>query len=224
MVSKPKFRRRRRRKACLTRKTVSPRSYLQNYGVPQKSRRKLTYSETINLTSSSGVLSNYVFTGNGLFDPNATGTGHQPYGYDQLSIIYNNYRVIGAKCHVDIVNNGTQTAIQHVGCVAAKSAVFPTLVLSTMYEKGRGKHMAMLGANSRDRFKTTISASTKSIWAVKDIADDVKFSATTIANPTNLWYFHIFNQSVNTTTTGVWANVVIEYMVEYFNPIIADQS
>jgi len=224
---RPMPRRRRRRLAKTS--IAPPKTYLQNYGVPQVSRRKLTYSTTVTLSSAASAIANQKFTGNGIYDPDVTGVGHQPYGYDQLSLIYSKYRVISAKCHVDIVNNGTQTSIQHVGVLAAKSAVFPTTALSTIYEKSRGKNMAMFGANSRDRLKTSVSASTKAIWAVKDISDDEDFQGLTGntpigANPVNSWYFHVFNQSISGTTTGVVANVVIEYYVEFFNPIIADSS
>ncbi len=38
---------------------------------------------------------------NSLYDPNATGTGHQPYGYDQWAALYGRYKVNA--CTVDLV-------------------------------------------------------------------------------------------------------------------------
>lgn len=43
--------------------------------------------------ATAGELSSYIFTINNLYDPNLTGIGHQPYGYDEISIRYNRYTV-----------------------------------------------------------------------------------------------------------------------------------
>ena len=34
---------------------------------------------------------------NSLFDPDQTGTGHQPYYFDQFAALYNRYTVLGSK-------------------------------------------------------------------------------------------------------------------------------
>lgn len=39
-----------------------------------------------------------------LFDPDRTGTGHQPLFYDEMSLVYNQYRVLGAKIRLRFVN------------------------------------------------------------------------------------------------------------------------
>ena len=44
------------------------------------------------------------FRTSSLYDPDRTGTGHQPLFYDEMSTIYNQYRVLGAKCTIRFVN------------------------------------------------------------------------------------------------------------------------
>ena len=39
-----------------------------------------------------------------LFDPDRTNTGHQPLFYDEMALVYNQYRVIGAKMRLRFVN------------------------------------------------------------------------------------------------------------------------
>ena len=50
-----------------------------------------------------------------LFDPDRTSTGHQPLFYDEMALIYNQYRVLGAKCRIRFVNICDEPII----CVAA---------------------------------------------------------------------------------------------------------
>jgi len=70
---------------------------------------------------TAGVLYDYQFSLNGLYDPDITSTGHQPYGFDQLMLVYNNYRVFATSWVVTVPsssqaltvvvlpNNGSQT-------------------------------------------------------------------------------------------------------------------
>lgn len=59
------------------------------YRVPMKYVEQLLF-----VGGSSGLLgTEYVFNMNSLFDPNQTGTGHQPYGFDQLTPWFNTYCV-----------------------------------------------------------------------------------------------------------------------------------
>lgn len=46
-----------------------------------------------------------------LFDPDRTGTGHQPLFFDEMAAIYNQYRVLGAKCRVRFVNMSNEPVV-----------------------------------------------------------------------------------------------------------------
>lgn len=41
--------------------------------------------------AAGGVVGSYVFQINGPYDPNVTGIGHQPLGFDQLMLMYEHY-------------------------------------------------------------------------------------------------------------------------------------
>lgn len=65
-------------------------------------RKTLKYCEIITMTSQTGLLgTQQAYLMNSIYDPNSTGTGHQPYGHDTLATIYNKYRVLN--CRVQIV-------------------------------------------------------------------------------------------------------------------------
>lgn len=61
---------------------------------PYKMHAVLRYSEVVSINPSTGIPGHYLFRANGIFDPNYTGTGHQPYGHDQYAAIYNHYQVL----------------------------------------------------------------------------------------------------------------------------------
>jgi hypothetical protein len=65
----------------------------------------LRYCEQITYTPSATVCSTNTFSANGAYDPNVTGTGHQPFGFDQLcsaSGPYNRYSVLRARAHLTL--------------------------------------------------------------------------------------------------------------------------
>lgn len=80
---------------------------------PAVKRVKLFYYD-FGLTRSgvAGAVSNYYFSANGLFDPNITGTGHQPMGFDQMMLMYNQYTVVSSKISCTIYNTTASVAVR----------------------------------------------------------------------------------------------------------------
>jgi hypothetical protein len=66
--------------------------------VPNELFIKLHYVEQFTLNAALTSTDNYVFRANSLFDPNYTGSGHQPYGYDQWTTFYTGWVV--EKCAI----------------------------------------------------------------------------------------------------------------------------
>jgi hypothetical protein len=67
--------------------------------LPRLWRGTLRYAETFSFTTgAAGVMgTSQLMSLNSLFDPNITGVGHQPYGFDQLSTWYKRYLVLRAR-------------------------------------------------------------------------------------------------------------------------------
>ena len=59
-------------------------------GFPDQLVVKLKYTDQINLTNIVGYGS-YVYRMNSLFDPDLTGSGHQPLGFDQYAQLYRSF-------------------------------------------------------------------------------------------------------------------------------------
>lgn len=80
-------------------------------GRPDQKRVTLLYSDFYNLADAvGGVLQNQDFRANGCFDPDVTGVGHQPMGFDTWASQYNHYVVQNSEIKVQITNINTPSA------------------------------------------------------------------------------------------------------------------
>lgn len=79
---------------------------LVSKGVVSKTRMvTMNYYEQVEINPDSfGTAAHYYFRANSIFDPNYTGTGHQPYGHDIMGTLYKRYCVMGAKIRVDFIS------------------------------------------------------------------------------------------------------------------------
>lgn len=72
----------------------------RSLGFPKTMMFKHRYVENIQLTATAGALAAYYWKANGMYDPNTTGTGHQPLYYDQLCALYSHYHIVGSKIKI----------------------------------------------------------------------------------------------------------------------------
>lgn len=99
-------------------------TWSRQYPIAPRMRTWLRYAETI--TGLGGIPADfdYQFRLNSLFDPNFTGTGHQPRGFDQISALYNRYRVY--RCNYKVMftqeNSGIINNIATVYCSNSTNA------------------------------------------------------------------------------------------------------
>jgi len=85
------------------------------YGFPDSITTQLRYFEEFNLTSTTGGISSYLWRANSIYDPNYSGTGHQPLYRDEFALIYDHYTVIASKIIVRWMNASTSPFIVSLG-------------------------------------------------------------------------------------------------------------
>ncbi len=84
-------------------------------GFPDRFRICLKYVDSYNLAGGVPSPNAQVMLANSLYDPDSTGTGHQPLNYDQVTAIYLKYLVISCRARITFINAST-TPCKWVAC------------------------------------------------------------------------------------------------------------
>lgn len=202
----------------------------------------LQYNTNISLnptpdTLGSGGSNVWFFSANSLFDPDVTGTGHQPMYFDNYSAIYNRYKVNWAQITVTVINHkvNTDTAYQpNTGAAvltenpnyAYKLAILADRDVSD-YPNTMNRLIEEGGANIKWRFvapsltgvlpKLFHSASPHRLTQLA-FSDDT-LQADIGASPSRQCYFAVAITSAdgNTDPPSVYLNVRIKYYVKFFD-------
>lgn len=189
-------------------RTVNVNSALQP--IPQRYICKLKYAEDV---TTDGLTGTWRFNLNSLFDPNQTGTGHQPYGFDQLATLYNKYRVISCGWRI---TSPSSTANRQVGAIPANEAVsFATF--AELKENPRAKYVTqMLGGNAQmirgKSYLPSLVGRTKAQY----MADD-RYQAFTTGSPAELAILNILTANQTGVPVASDVNILLEYTVEFFD-------
>lgn len=80
-------------------------------GIADRALIKLKYRDNYTLTTAIGGFAQRAWRLNSIYDPDFTGTGHQPLCYDQWQVFYKNYRVYKVDLTISLANQedeGTQ--------------------------------------------------------------------------------------------------------------------
>jgi len=151
------------------------------------------------------------FSCNGLYDPNITGTGHQPLYFDQLSGVYNHYTVFKSTCTYRLVTTNVPVLVSHyieddtTVSTGSQSAEMSTATLTT---------------HTNIAVKPTVLTRT---WVGKDffggdLFDNDLLTGTAAANPSEQQYFTLSVQALDGVT-----NVTYQFLVEILYEAVWDE-
>lgn len=150
-----------RRARKLARRGRKRRTALVNYALSPFAQRyicKMKYAEVRQITGPAlGGLVQYNFRLNSIFDPNLTGVGHQPYGYDQLADLYNRYRVFKVDYAISGYCSDGSVNYAVVGALPANEPVVVSGGVSELMENPRAKYITQAPNASLKVLKGSIS-------------------------------------------------------------------
>lgn len=177
---------------------------------------KMKYSTNVYTNSTTGQ---YVFNLNSLYDPDSTGIGHQPYGYDNLALLYNRYRVISCGWRIIHPIGGFQGPAIMLACLPNNDASIVYTDAGEMTENPRTKYIIQNPGGSITPLKGKVYIP-KLVGRTKAqyMADD-HYQATVVSSPVEqaLLYLQSFNPATGGVATSIPIQVVLEYTVEFFD-------
>lgn len=197
---------------------------------PPRFKKKLFYCENgIGSTSSAGLCTTYFFSANGMFDPNVTGTGHQPMGFDQMMLMYEQYSVTSAKISVTFVNASASNILDSVGLYLSPDTTNIT-VISRLLENGNIvwttlMPVFLIGSVKTLSLEVDIATYFGKNLNKRAITLDSDLYGTAAANPNEQCYFGLL--SFDPTGTNVVTTdfvVEIEYEAIFWEPRKLTQS
>lgn len=197
----------------------TPRSY------PLGRTRKVTflYHEVFNLDAAAGTIATYVFSANGCYDPNITGIGHQPRGFDQLMALYDHGTVIG--CKMDMAISNPNTVSQWVAVTCRDTATVGTPSFNDVMEvpKLAWTYVTPNTGGGVANLSMAVNPS-KFLGRSNPLSEDnLRFSKS--ANPSEGVYFHISTgQPAGGDPAPIYCQVRLEYTAVLSEPSMPGES
>jgi len=186
--------------------------------IPQRYICKMKYADTFQITSGGGSL--YRFNLNSIFDPNRTGTGHQPYGRDTLASLYNRYRVFKVAYALTWFNS--TNAVKAAVCPANNEMGASTV--SEIIENPMSKWGIQFPGGSQKTVSGVIDLpSLMGRTKAQYMADD-RYQAEQTTSPGELAILNIFAQTLSDVAVTVDCAISLTYHVELFDRIPLGQS
>ncbi len=189
--NKQKYKKRKR--TYRRRKRSTAMSAYSNMPFKKSQKVRFRYADIgINLDpGSGGAAASYRFSCNGLFDPDISGTGHQPSGFDQLvGVMYDHYTVIGATIKCTFVNNDTSNS--QTVAINIRDNNTATVDIRVPIESGTCKWIGLGPAgSSRDTATLTYKVNPAKFLGRSHPMSDDQLKGTDAANPTEQCFFEL---------------------------------
>jgi hypothetical protein len=222
-------RRNARKRKAITRKARRFRS-MPPLGMPSRKLVRLKYVDTISIDPpAAGVLAHY-FSANGMFDPNITGTGHQPLYFDQWMAGYDHFTVIGSKIRVTPSNPTTADIVPcQYGCIIDDNTTFSYTTSAQVIESSQGRFSKIAGAKTAPQTKYSSSIvrkwSGKKFFGTKSLIGEDTFRGSAATNPVEEAYFGVWAGSIGDQNGGkLYLTIEIEYIAMLTEPKFVAQS
>lgn len=183
---------------------------------------KLKYSTIVNISGTVLRSRDHVFRANQLYDPDFTGTGHQPRFFDQLAAIYRVYRVMGSKIRVQYVPTTPATTSQNVSLFVIPSSTVTSLSDSEYRDlselplsKTRFANFYNTQLTINHYMSTALAQGVQS--NVVKTADDYIGTVDGVVTPTKENFWHVGLSLVNESNSVIdgYLTVDIEYYVNF---------
>lgn len=150
----------------------------------------MTYCGTVSQNPGVGQCADYIFSANGVYDPDITGTGHQPYGFDTLATLYNHFYVIDSRITIEIYNNQTGLPIWLMIALRDGNTSLSGSDSNALLEQPYVVKKLLAPIGSAGTSKLSMKFNAKSFFNAKQYVGDAQYESSATTNPVEQAYFH----------------------------------
>ncbi len=187
--------------------------------IPDRMYTRLCYDFNNYAILSAAATGSLLIAGNSCFDPDKTGTGHQPLGFDQYVGFYNRYRVHKSAITIELIS---ATLGCHITATPTTTSSAPPDLVTALESPYT---LSMPISSSVFRNVKTRAISTKKIWGMQSITQDDLYQALYSADPVRLWLWKILIETQDGASSAtVRVNIRVTYYVEFFERSVLSQS
>lgn len=190
--------------------------------LPMKFLAKHRYVEGgLSLDPGVASLGTYIMNLNSLYDPNYTGVGHQPLGFDQMTALYSKYSVIGAKATIQVRNLDSSYTLW-CGAYVNKLGLTTATDPDTIIEQGLGS-FSILGPSGKvgDACVLNQYFSGRKFYGNKKFISDPDYQGDDSSSPANPVYLTMWCGAREGSAVDLSAaqfDVIIDYIAIWTEP------
>jgi hypothetical protein len=187
-------------------------------------KRMLYYDSRFEHSAVGGVMTVAYFRANDLFDPQAAAGGHQPIGFDQAMLFWNQFCVFSSKISVTFMSNTLQAV--RVGIYISPDTVNPASFIDLM-ENGLLKTTVVQGDGGTTGAANNLRTISLSCDCVKyfdmgsreNYFSNPNFIGTVAASPVEMCYFGVFTYDfTGANNYDVFYDVTMSYDARFQEP------
>lgn len=185
---------------------------------PYRTRRNLQYYFTGSVACGVSTNAAYVISANGAFDPDITGTGGQPMGFDQMMTFYNHYTVLRSRISV-LFFNLSSTVFPTVALSVSGSSTVTSSVEQLVENGDLAMHWIGVTGTRGGDVKLSRAVDVAKFQGIDDIMDDPNMRGDSASNPAEQVYYHLNNfNSQGTAAVTVAFQGLIQYDTMFHEP------
>jgi hypothetical protein len=199
--------------------------------IPPRMRVAMKYTDVISLTSSAGAArltgSQWEFRLNSLYDPDKSGSGHQPYMYDQFAALYGRYRVDRVDIQIEaIASPATSHCITALVQGPSGGWDISGQATSSLIENVKCKNVNVL-TTAVTPPKIRMSVDIPTFLGITKHAYDADLSvwgAVMGANPSRTCFLNVATSVYAGTSESIQVAVTLVFHADLWDPVVFGQS
>lgn len=194
---------------------------------PLASLATLTYCDNdFSLTSTAGVYARDTYRINSMYDPDATGGGNQPNGFDIMMGLYDHYQVLSASIVVTITHCDQRSVIG----INTSDRNTPLINLETLriFQENPGSKYKYIIKSDDNRGAVVLKTKTDlpKFFGIprKSFIGSSRFIGQSTTNPDDPAAYHVMLWGLNSATSTIRYSVRMEFNCLFSEPKSIDGS